>query len=178
MKEYKNLEIQYWGLILFGEEIRDPDTEQALGELYLRHQEHLCESIYGSFTILIADRKKKQLLALRSEYGSPTDLYFHWNGSEYEMSPALSAVLTRKGTVERNDEATLSFFSQHGFPPGLTTLIRDVYRVPPGTYVRLTNRDQMIQSGPVRTKMGRAYTTNRQLYLNYCSILQKSWWYC
>lgn len=160
MKEYKNLEIQYWGLILFGEEIRDPDTEQALGELYLRHQEHLCESIYGSFTILIADREKKQLLALRSEYGSPTDLYFHWNGSEYEMSPALSAVLTRKGTVERNDEANLSFFSQHGFPPGLTTLIRDVYRVPPGTYVRLTNRDQMIQSGPVRTKMGRAYTTN------------------
>ncbi|MEO8399327.1 MAG: asparagine synthase (glutamine-hydrolyzing), partial [Ignavibacteriaceae bacterium] len=119
------------------------DTEVILN-LYLVLGEKLVNELNGDFAISILDKKENKLLLYRDRLGVKPLYYFNDSKTFFyasELKPFLAANLSKEISEE-----DLSNYFVFKYVPQNKTLLKNIFRVPPGNYIKVNLDDLNFQT--------------------------------
>jgi asparagine synthase (glutamine-hydrolysing) len=123
------------------------DTEVILAAVSAWGFAGALERFTGMFAIALWDREESALLLARDRLGEKP-LYFGWSADAFFFASELKALRRWPGwqaTVDRNAVALLM---RHNYVPGPYSIYERVFKLPPGTYMRVALRDARNGPGP------------------------------
>lgn len=91
----------------------------------------------GMFAFGLWDREERALFLVRDRVGVKP-LYYGWNRHGFVFASELKAIRAISPELQMN-EAVLPGYCRHGYITGSETIYRDVYRLEPGTCLRIDN---------------------------------------
>ncbi len=117
--------------------VTESDTETLLHGYHAWGMEGLLSRLNGMFGFCFYDASQKQLFLARDRAGEKPVYYYR--NSDYFMFASELKVLTQSGSIPCSiDENALAAYLLHQYTPGSQTLLKNVYKLPPGSYLRLS----------------------------------------
>jgi len=96
------------------------------------------KSVHGMFAIGIFDTQEQEIWLLRDQFGEKPLFYFD-DSSHFAFSSEINALVTLISGFGVRVEPNLEIFNSYllqGFVPGKGTAVQNLYRIPPGSYLR------------------------------------------
>jgi len=119
------------------------DTETII-HLYEEEGEECVKKLRGMFTFCIYDRKKKTLFLARDYFGIKPLYFLNKNNIFAFASEIKSLIYHPYYHPEVNDEAVYYFLSFQ-YVPLKETIFKDIYRLDPGSYLKIDIKNQKIE---------------------------------
>lgn len=113
------------------------DTEVILAAVAAWGWERTVSVLIGMFAIVLYDSHNRQLFLARDRVGEKP-LYYGWQGESFLFGSELKSMRSHQdwqGAVDRN---VLSLYLRYNYVPGPHSIYAGIYKLPPGTYARLT----------------------------------------
>ncbi len=110
------------------------DTEVII-RLYEREGERCFEKLVGMFALALYDFKKKCLLLARDRMGEKP-LYWSKQGKAFVFASELGALMESGLVAKEVDPASLNTYLLFDYVPTPSTILQDVYKLEPGTYLK------------------------------------------
>lgn len=129
-------------IILFCGDLQEPNPEERIGMLYDRYREDLALHLHGSFAIVILDLDKQELLLFRDRIGEQT-LYWSLQDQTFFFANSLKSILSSDAFSRSCDLEAISYYLGFGFIPQEKTLLKKVFRLQPGHYLRYTKDNNL-----------------------------------
>jgi asparagine synthase (glutamine-hydrolysing) len=117
----------------------ESDTEVMLAAIEQWGIEKALERFSGMFAIALWDQRERELHLVRDRIGEKP-LYYGWQGDSFVFGSELKALRRCrdwKGEIDRN---VLPLLLRFNYVPTPFSIYRDVYKLPPGTIVTLSER--------------------------------------
>lgn len=127
---YRELEVQY-GITAH----TTSDTEIIL-EAFAKDGMHCVQYFNGMFAFAIYDKQEQALWVCRDRLGIKP-LYYHWDGNRFAFGSELKALLPLPIAKEIHPPAIAEFLHR-GFIPAPHTIYRNIYKLRPGHWLKLT----------------------------------------
>jgi asparagine synthase (glutamine-hydrolysing) len=119
------------------------DTEVVL-HLYEEYGLDFLEKLNGMFALAIWDDIQKQLMVVRDRIGIKP-LYYYRDGEKIIFSSEIKSILELPGIKAGLNLPGLGTFLKYGFTPAPYTLFKNIYKIPPGHYMRIKGTDVEIK---------------------------------
>lgn len=134
------------------------DTEIMLASFEHWGIESTLRRMIGMFSIALWDRHQRQLYLIRDRLGVKP-LYYGKSARTLVFGSELLALQAHPDFLPEIDRDALALYLRDGHLPAPHTLLRDVYKVPPGCYLRFSSTDAQFPH-PV------AYWSAQEMLLN------------
>jgi asparagine synthase (glutamine-hydrolysing) len=118
------------------------DTEVLLAG-YKVWGRDVVKKLNGIFSFAIWDNKKKILFCARDHMGVKP-LYFYWNGSKFIFSSEIKSLLVHN-IPKKIDQGSLNEYLRVLYVPSPRTMLKDVYKLPPGHLLMLQGKELHIE---------------------------------
>lgn len=112
--------------------VSDTDTEVVL-HAFARWGPRFLEKLNGMFAMAIYDRTNRSLFLARDRLGIKPLYYCNDNGS-WMFASEIKAIVPALGSISLDTDAVTDYFT-YRFVPDEKTLVKNVRRVPPGTFM-------------------------------------------
>jgi len=116
------------------------DTEVLLAAVEAWGLEDALRRANGMLAIALWDRKERRLHLARDRIGKKP-LFYGWLGNTLVFASELKSFFAHPSFQLRVDPDSLALFLRHGYVPGPWSILRDVYKLPPGSSLSLTAAD-------------------------------------
>jgi asparagine synthetase B (glutamine-hydrolysing) len=123
--------------------VNDVSDLEIVARLYAQHGFSGMHALDGVYTIALYDTNKERLFVFQDRFSSPWSLYWVETGRRLFFSNSLKRLLTLFPIMRSVDRRGFEAFVVNGFIPNERTLLRDVHKLVPGSY--LTNEDRKIE---------------------------------
>jgi asparagine synthase (glutamine-hydrolysing) len=107
------------------------DTEVVV-HAYEEYGDACVQHLRGMFAFALWDADKERLLLARDRFGEKP-LFFAWIGRTLAFGSEIKALCAFPGVAAVLDQEALLLYLQYRYVPGPGTLLRGVYKLPPGT---------------------------------------------
>lgn len=118
----------------------ESDTETLVMALETLGVEETLKSLDGMFAFAAFDQQKKELFLARDYFGEKP-LFFSWINGKLSFSSSIRSLEKVNGFNKKVLESSIYSLLQLGFTPGKETIYEGVFSLPPGTYLRLSERE-------------------------------------
>ena len=112
------------------------DTEVMLAALSEWGLEAAIRKFVGMFAFALWDRADKSLYLCRDRFGEKP-LYYGWLGQTLVFGSEIKALQAHPQWQGQIDRQSLTLFLRHSYIPAPYSIYQDVYKLPPGTLLRL-----------------------------------------
>jgi asparagine synthase (glutamine-hydrolysing) len=136
------------------------DTE-VLVHAYEEFGLDFLDRLRGMFAFALYDQKKQQIVIARDPIGKKP-LYYYWDGDRLIFASEIKALLTAFQSLKiplTVSDSALCGYLKNQYVPGSQTLIKSIYRLPPGTCILLSLEKKKCSLFP--------YWTIREFIENY-----------
>jgi len=119
--------------------ISHTDTE-VIVHAYEEFGLNFLDQLRGMFAFALYDQKKKQIIIARDPIGKKP-LYYYWDEERFIFASEIKAILTAFQSLKipiAVSGSALCAYLKNQYVPGPQTLIKGIYRLPPGSYLLLT----------------------------------------
>jgi asparagine synthase (glutamine-hydrolysing) len=116
------------------------DTETLLAGFSSWGIEATLKSAVGMFAIAVWDRLKKEFTLARDRIGEKP-LYYGWHGECFLFASELKAIKVHPAFTKNIDWVAASSFLRSGYIPAPASIFQGIYKLLPGTCLRLTEDD-------------------------------------
>ena len=119
------------------------DTEVMLGAFDAWGIAGALARLRGMFALGLWDKEDRALVLARDRMGEKP-LFYGWldGGRQLAFASELKALRAHPAFDRPIDRGALTKFMRHGFVPGPRSIYDGVAKVPPGTWLRITDRDR------------------------------------
>lgn len=114
----------------------DSDVETLLAALRHWGIANTLQRVVGTFALAMWDRKEHQLILARDRIGEKP-LYYGWQGDAFLFGSELKALRAHPSFKAEIDRTVLPLYFRYGYIPGPYSIYRGIFKLPPGTFVRL-----------------------------------------
>jgi len=115
------------------------DTEVILAA-FDRWGTECLQKFHGMFAFTIWDRKRKILFAARDRMGVKP-FYYHSSGRCFAFASRPRALLQLHDGISRTiDYQALRYYLESGYIPGMYSIYRDIWKLPPAHYLLITEK--------------------------------------
>ncbi|WP_290525573.1 asparagine synthase (glutamine-hydrolyzing) [Alcanivorax sp.] len=115
------------------------DTETLLVSFAAEGIEATLRAASGMFALALWDRHEKQLTLARDRFGEKP-LYYGWVGEAFVFGSELKALRAFPGWEAELDGGVITNYLRYGCVGGERSIYRDVFKVPPGGSLTLSQR--------------------------------------
>jgi asparagine synthase (glutamine-hydrolysing) len=126
------------GLLKKGHTFRTKTDTEVIVHLYEEYGEAGIESLRGMFAFAIWDQNQKKLLLARDRIGIKP-LYYGLTPHSLVFGSEMKAILQDPEVKREVLPATIDRFLTFGYVPGEETLLRGIYKLPPGSFMVVKN---------------------------------------
>jgi len=126
------------GLLKKGHKFRTKTDTEVIVHLYEEYGEAGIESLRGMFAFAIWDQNHKKLLLARDRIGIKP-LYYGLTPHSVVFGSEMKAVLQDPEVKREILPSTIDRFLTFGYVPGEETLLRGIYKLPPGSFMVVKN---------------------------------------
>jgi asparagine synthase (glutamine-hydrolysing) len=125
------------------------DTEVMLGAFDAFGVAGALARLRGMFALGLWDKEERALYLARDRMGEKP-LFYGWlaGGRQLAFGSELKALRAHPGFDRTIDRGALVKFMRHGFVPGPRSIYLGVAKVPPGTWLRFSERDRAPEPTP------------------------------
>jgi asparagine synthase (glutamine-hydrolysing) len=116
------------------------DTEVLLTAIETWGLEPTLQRCNGMFAFVLWDRAERQLHLARDRIGKKP-LYYGWIGKTLVFGSELKAFFAHPQFELQVDPGSLALFLRHGYVPGPWSILKRVYKLPPGSSITLRTAD-------------------------------------
>jgi len=113
------------------------DTEVMLAAFERWGVEASLKRFVGMFAFAVWDRQERALFLARDRLGEKP-LYFGWAGGVFLFGSELKALRAHSSWRGEVDRDALALLMRHNYIPGTYSIYREVRKLPPGTFLRLS----------------------------------------
>lgn len=135
------------------------DTEVLL-EAWAAWGEACLPKIVGQFAIVIYDHVEKSLWIARDRFGEKP-MYFHRSNGRFIFASSIPSLVLSHSVPRELDSDTLKEFLTLRYVVAPRTVLRGVYKLPPGNVLKITENDFQI-----KTWYEPHFDSNSELYKN------------
>jgi asparagine synthase (glutamine-hydrolysing) len=126
------------GLVQKGHSFRTKTDTEVIVHLYEEHGEAGIESLRGMFAFAIWDQNQKKLLLARDRIGIKP-LYYGLTPRSLVFGSEMKALLQDPDVKREILPSTVDRFLTFGYVPGEETLLKNIYKLPPGSFMVVKN---------------------------------------
>lgn len=130
------------------------DTETLLTAIEAWGIEATLERMVGMFAIALWDRERHELTLARDRLGEKP-LYYGWQDGVFLFGSELKALTAFPAWRSEVDRGALALYLRYGYVPTPHTIWHGVFKLPPGSYLRVT-RESLTAALPAPTFYWRA----------------------
>ena len=117
------------------------DTESVLASLVGWGIKATLQACVGMFALALWDRATRTLTLARDRMGEKP-LYYGYSGENFVFASELKALLPVPGFDSGVSREALTLLMRHNYIPAPWSIYKGIYKLPPGTYITLSNVDQ------------------------------------
>jgi hypothetical protein len=121
---------------------------EIIAQLYDQHGFPGMHALDGVYTIALYDISKERLFVLQDRFSSPWSLYWIETGGRLFFSNSLKRLLTLSRLTRNVDRRGFEAFVVNGFIPSERTLLRNMHKLVPGSYLTNAGREIVLKSSP------------------------------
>lgn len=119
------------------------DTEVIL-EAFAELGVDFVHELNGMFAFAIYDKKDKELFLFRDRNGIKP-LFFFWDDNRFAFASELKALLKIDSIDKKINYNVISSFLHLGFIAAPNTIYKNIYKLPPGHWIKVTRRGIEVQ---------------------------------
>lgn len=123
------------------------DTETLLACFAARGVEETLKSTVGMFALALWDKHEKSLILARDRIGEKP-LYYGWQNGVFLFGSELKSLRAHPAFSGDFDWVAASLFLRLNYIPAPSTICLGIYKLVPGTFLRLTQADAELKSLP------------------------------
>lgn len=116
------------------------DTEVMLAAFEVWGVEASLKRFNGMFAFAVWDNEEQQLILARDRIGIKP-LYYGWQGRNFLFASELKAIKASKNYDCKVSRKNLALFMQYGYVPSPFSIYEQIYKLPPGTYLKLSEAE-------------------------------------
>jgi len=135
------------------------DTEVFLN-LYIEYREKCLDKIEGMFSVTIYDKQKNLLFVARDRLGV-RPLYYWKNGNSFVFCSEIKSLKKLPQFKSELNEKLISPYLSLRYVPGPETLLKDIFKFPPGHFAFVTHKSFKIH------KYWSPYNKKKNLSISY-----------
>jgi asparagine synthase (glutamine-hydrolysing) len=113
------------------------DTEILL-QAFIRYGHEVVHMLNGIFAFAVYDTLENELFLFRDHLGVKPLFYF-WNGEDLAFGSELKVICSLPSIEQKINESAIGYFLHYGFIPAPHTIYRDIYKLEPGTWLRVNH---------------------------------------
>jgi asparagine synthase (glutamine-hydrolysing) len=125
-------------LLKKGHVFRTKSDTETIVHLYEEYGEAGIQSLRGMFAFAIWDKNQQKLLLARDRVGIKP-LYYGVTAQSVVFASEMKAILTDPQIKREILPSTVDRFLTFGYVPGDETLLKGIYKLPPGSYMMVKN---------------------------------------
>lgn len=114
------------------------DTEVII-HAYEEYGKDCLQRFNGMFAFCIYDSNKKKLFLARDRLGKKP-LYYYWDGEKFIFASELKSILATEFFEKELNYTSLNYFLSYNYIINPYTPFKNIYKLPPASYIRLENR--------------------------------------
>jgi asparagine synthase (glutamine-hydrolysing) len=137
------------------------DTETLLAAIEAWGVEATLKQAVGMFALALWDREARTLVLARDRMGEKP-LYWGWQNGVLLFGSELKALRQHPAFGGQIDRDALALFMRHGYLPAPFSIYQGIHKLPPGTWVSISQRDAATHTAPAP----RAYWSVHQAVLH------------
>ncbi len=123
-----------------GFNLQGNSDEEIIAQAYHCWGENFPQHINGMFAIIIFDLLKDTILFVRDRIGKK-NLYYYYLNDTVVFSTEFKAFFECEFIEKSINTETLGHFMRHGFVPNDKTILNNIYKLSPGTCIKISNGD-------------------------------------
>nr|MBA2407631.1 asparagine synthase (glutamine-hydrolyzing) [Chitinophagales bacterium] len=113
------------------------DTEILL-EAFIRFGQEVVHMLNGIFAFAVYDTLENELFLYRDQLGVKPLFYF-WNGVDFAFGSELKVICSLPAVTKKINDPAVGYFLHYGFIPAPHTIYQDIYKLEPGTWLRISH---------------------------------------
>lgn len=122
------------------------DTETLLAAVEAWGVNEALKRSVGMFGLVLWDRRERVLWLARDRIGEKP-MYYGWQGGIFLFGSEIKALRAHPAFDASVDRGALALLLRHNYVPGPYSIYSNIYKLPPGTWLRLEAGDQ--EASPV-----------------------------
>lgn len=111
------------------------DTEILL-EAFVRYGTDVVKLVNGIFSFVVYDTQENELFLFRDQLGVKP-LYYYWDGADIAFASELKAICQIASVEQSIHLPAVGQFLHYGFIPAPQTIYRNIYKLEPGTWLKI-----------------------------------------
>lgn len=123
------------------------DTEVMLAAIAAWGLEAALKKFAGMFAFALWDRENRTLALARDRLGEKP-LYYGWAGGSFLFGSELKALRAHPAWLGEINRDAVTLLLRHNAIPAPHSIYRGIYKLPPGTWLSLTERDAATRALP------------------------------
>jgi asparagine synthase (glutamine-hydrolysing) len=123
------------------------DTETLIAAVEAWGVEATLKKAVGMFALALWDRETRTLTLARDRLGEKP-LYYGWQGGVFLFGSELKALRAHPAFAGEIDRDALALYLRHNYVPAPFSIYRGICKLPPGTYLHLSERDAQARITP------------------------------
>jgi asparagine synthase (glutamine-hydrolysing) len=123
------------------------DTETLLAAVEAWGVEAALKKAVGMFVLALWDGETRTLTLARDRMGEKP-LYYGWQGGVFLFGSELKALRAHPAFAGEIDRDALALYLRHNYVPAPFSIYRGIYKLPPGTYLHVSERDAQARITP------------------------------
>lgn len=120
------------------------DTEKLIEALASNDLETTLQSLNGMYAFALVDKNQRTLTLARDRFGEKP-LYYHRDSRRVIFASELKTLIEYGDFVPELDREAASSFMRHNYVPSTRTIIKDIWKVSPGTFVKFSNNGRFMR---------------------------------
>jgi asparagine synthase (glutamine-hydrolysing) len=120
------------------------DTEKLIEALASNDLETTLQSLNGMYAFALVDKNQRTLTLARDRFGEKP-LYYHRDSRRVIFASELKTLIEYGDFVPELDREAASSFMRHNYVPSTRTIIKDIWKVSPGTFVKFSNNGSIYE---------------------------------
>lgn len=137
------------------------DTETLLACFCAWGIEPTLKKAIGMFAIAVWDRQEKKLILARDRFGEKP-LYYGFAGQGLVFASELKAIMGVPGFEKQLNRDAITLLLRHNYIPAPHSIFQHIYKLPPGTWLSLSEEDWQNRRQVEPQVYWSAYETARQ----------------
>lgn len=133
-------------LLRLGHSFSTSSDSEVLLTAYIQWGNECLKFFNGQFAFAIADEVNQKLLLARDRAGEKPLYYTEFKNQSFAFASEVKALLSHSLTPKSISSGALSSFLNYGFTPATGSIVQDVFKLLPGTYL-----DFDLESGKYQT---------------------------
>lgn len=125
------------------------DTEILLHAVREWGVEKTLTQLNGMFALALWDRTERCLYLARDRFGEKP-LYYGWIGSTFFFGSQLKSFHKHPKGPSQMDRTALALYLKHGYVPAPYSILEQIQKLPPATYLTLTEKDYASRAVEIR----------------------------